>query len=544
MQTASEFTARDRKLIKRMASDRVFYQERCLFIRDEDGHIIPLRLNRAQRRVDAVRRRLRREGRAVRMIILKARRHGITTQQQADSFHLVSTHTNRQAVTLAHTADATEKIFRIPDTFYEELHPSLRPARLTERNKRNLNYPGMRSLFYIGTAGGRGFGRSDTLQRVHWSEVAWSSGDSIAQKALLVGLTEACRTGEIVLESTANGAAGLFHDFYKRAKEGRGSWEPIFIPWWDDIRNRIHLEVDVTHELVKAYTDEEKDLVRRHGLTPEQIAWRRAKQEEPEYEGDLFFQEYAEDDVTCFLVSGTTWFDMSIIRALQKSVPKPIATRRAGEMEIYEPVLDGHGYVIGCDVGEGLPNSHYSVAAVMDRVSMKQCARLRCRMDPTEFGHAVAALASEYNMALIGVERNNHGHSVLNTLTNTVRYPRIYRHRDYDAQAGTTLKLGWETNPKTKPIMIPDIRTATQKGHMEVRSRSFLDECTTYVHLGDGKYGPQDEATCYDDEIMAWAIAVQIRNSGQSELATPLDQKSLSQYGEQRIYGAGEEKIY
>lgn len=535
------YTTKDRAQLRKLAQDRVLYQEKCLSIRAEDGRVLPFLHNPAQKMVTSVRRRLQSEGRQVRLIILKARRHGITTQQQADSFHMIATQPFRRAVTLAHTDLATEEIFSISDFFHESLHEGFRPHRLTQRNKRNLNYPKMRSMFYIGTAGGRGFGRSDTFHRVHWSEVAWSAGNSTTQKNLLVGLTEAGRAGEIVLESTPNGSGGLFHEIWKRAKQGRGSWTPIFLPWWYDPRNWVVLEEEEAHELVRSYTDEEKNLIERVSndgtpLQPEQMAWRRAKRAEPEYEGDLFFQEYAEDDVTCFLISGTTWFDMSIIRKLLDRVPPPESVRRGGEIEIYENVKPGYAYTIGCDVGEGLPNSHFSVAMILERESMKQVARLRCRMDPTEFGHQVAALGHEYNTALVGIEKNNHGHSVLNTLSNTVHYPNIYRHRDYDVTAGTTMKLGYETTKKTKPILIQDLREAIHKGHMEVRSRTLLEECTTYVHLGDAKYGTKNEEDT-DDEIMATAIAIQIRKSGQDDLASPLDQDQISEFGTERLYG-------
>ena len=35
---------------------------------------------------------------------------------------------------------------------------------------------------------------------------------------------------------------------------------------------------------------------------------------------------------------------------------------------------------------------------------------------------------------MIGPERNNHGHSVLNTLINQVAYDNLYYHVDYDSK--------------------------------------------------------------------------------------------------------------
>jgi hypothetical protein len=39
---------------------------------------------------------------------------------------------------------------------------------------------------------------------------------------------------EIVLESTANGLGGEFHERWQQAESGQGDYEAIFIPWfWD-----------------------------------------------------------------------------------------------------------------------------------------------------------------------------------------------------------------------------------------------------------------------------------------------------------------------
>src|SRR3546814_3779344 len=40
--------------------------------------------------------------------------------------------------------------------------------RLTASNKRDINLPRLRSYYSIGTAGSKGFGRGDTLNKAHW----------------------------------------------------------------------------------------------------------------------------------------------------------------------------------------------------------------------------------------------------------------------------------------------------------------------------------------------------------------------------------------
>lgn len=503
--------------LRRLIKDPYRFIPSQLFIRDMSGRVVRFKPNLVQRRLWAIKKRIRSEGRLVRVIVLKARRHGITTSEQGESYALVATTPNKNALTLAHNSDSTIKIFRIAELYHQRLNRALRPERLTKSNKREINYPGMNSLFYIGTAGGD-VGRSDTLQRVHWSEVAWSPGDLMAQTQLFAGLSEAAREGEIVLESTPKGAGGFFHQTWKQAKEPGSSWDAIFIPWWEDTRNSEAVTKEQAAEIATSLTDEEKDLVKRHCLEPHQIAWRRRKKAEPEMQRGMFEQEYAEDDITCFLVSGTHWFDMMRVRDLLQECPEPIEIRRDGEIQIFARPVKGRAYVIGADVGEGLPNSDFSTGGVLDVMSGEQMASLRARWDPEEHAHQLAKIGKEYGYPLIGVERNNHGHACILALREQERYPRIYRHREYDAarRKGGAMKLGFPTIAATRTPMLHALRIAVEDGGMVIRDREFLNETTTFVKHADAKYGAENEGEDHDDLIFAWGIAWRIRDSRQA----------------------------
>jgi hypothetical protein len=118
-------------------------------------------------------------------------------------------------------------------------------------------------------------------------------------------------------------------------------------------------------------------------------------------------------------------------------------------------------------------------------------------------------LCESYNNAVLAVERNNHGHTVLNVLKHQLCCPNLYEHRDYDAKRGIRSKLGWDTNVKSKPIMIDEIVRGIEDGHVTVWSRELLSECMTYVRNDRGGTGA--ESGCHDDRVMAMAIALQAR---------------------------------
>lgn len=489
-----------------------------LSIRSERGRRIRFKPNRVQAHILAVRQKLLDEGKPVRLIVLKARRHGVTTLAQALGYCKVWLHKNQQVTTLAHTRESSETIFRIGDYFHQNLPGNVRPKRLTARSKRTIDYPGLNSLYYVGTAGGRGPGRGDTLQFVHWSEVAKSAGDVDEQQDILAGLVEAAREGEVILESTAQGRTGLFYELWQEAQDPASDWVPLFFPWWMDDRNTLRISGDSLREQTASLTGEEYMLVAQHALAPDQIAWRRWKKAQPEMRRGMFDQEYAESPATCFLASGTTFFDVEILLDLRGKCED-----RRDQLVFFEEPKSDHDYVVGADVGEGVPDGSRSVGGVLDAATGAQVAVLSGRWRPHDFARRLVDLGRKYNEAMIAVERNNHGHSVLNTLQNQLVYPYIYRHREYDRLSKShIMKVGYPTNVSTREILIDGVREATEEHLMGVRDMRFVDECLDFTLSRAGKY---EAATGHDDHIFAWAIAWQARRQ-----LIPVDMSGLDDH--------------
>lgn len=176
------------------------YIESCLKIRTKSGAVVPFRLNAAQQKLYAVAKRQQDEGKPVRIIILKARQLGFSTLTEALLFHACATRANVNALVVAHREDATANLFRMSKLFYDELPAPVKPMLRTS-NAQELVFenpsrasrgalPGLRSRFRCATAGGRGIGRSDTLQCVHLSEYAfWPEGGE-SKAATLAGILQ------------------------------------------------------------------------------------------------------------------------------------------------------------------------------------------------------------------------------------------------------------------------------------------------------------------------------------------------------------------
>ena len=141
---------------------------------DEGALIVPFDVSELQRKYLAIKRAAKRRG-YKKFLLLKYRRGGFTTIEQGLSYQLTACRRHAQTVTLAHTSESTRRIFRIAKKYHEE-DPSA-PELKGVGNATTLEFPEVDSLFFIGTAGSTGFGRGDTLQRVHGSEVSkWCPG--------------------------------------------------------------------------------------------------------------------------------------------------------------------------------------------------------------------------------------------------------------------------------------------------------------------------------------------------------------------------------
>lgn len=291
-----------------------------LKIRVKKGGVRYLKLNRAQREYS------RRCGK--RNIVLKARQVGITTYIAARLFIQTITQPGTLTVQVAHSEESAQAIFNIVHRFWENLPNSrLRSGALikSRSNVRQIVFPRLDSEYRVETAD-ENAGRGMTIHNLHCSEVSrWARGGEDTLASLRAAVVP---EGEIVLESTPNGAAGLFYEEWSKAEE-RG-FVRHFFPWWYE----ASYKEDVTKKKLGAMTDEEKELVKLHGLTEEQIAWRRTRWRIMRGQAA---QEYAEDFVSCFLASGECVFDMEAILQTSAQVGPVVESSDNGRLQIWFP---------------------------------------------------------------------------------------------------------------------------------------------------------------------------------------------------------------
>lgn len=283
--------------------DFVYFSDNFFKIRTKDGRIEPFVLNRAQLYVhDRLEAQLKETGR-VRALILKGRQQGCSTYVQARYFQRTVTHKGIKTFILTHDSSATKNLFDMTRRFYLNIPTGVIP-RANRDSQKELKFDTLDSGYAVGTAGSKGTGRSQTIQLLHGSEVAfWENAQEHAQ-----GLMQAVGDqpgSEIILESTANGIGNYFHSMWISAEQGKSGYQAIFIPWYWQPEYRAFY--NQSNDEIKL-NDEEQELLDRHkdnGMTHEHIYWRRFKISQFSSDYDLgkklFNQEYPTTALDAFL---------------------------------------------------------------------------------------------------------------------------------------------------------------------------------------------------------------------------------------------------
>jgi hypothetical protein len=451
-----------------------------LWIVSKKRRLCHLSLNQAQREVDLKASK--------RNIILKARQMGITTYVAARFFLRTITQPGTLSVQVAHDQDSAEQIFRIVHRFLENLPPDWRRSGLktSRANVRQIIFPKLDSEYRVESAADRCAGRGLTIQNLHCSEVArWPHDVAETLAALRAAVPP---DGEIFLESTPSGAGGTFYEEWQSAPE-TGYAQHFFPWWWEESYKR---QVEVVN-----FTDEELELMTKHGLDAGQIAFRREMRSQFR---NRFLEEYAENAETCFLSSGNCMFDCEKLEKQIKEAPEYIEAAENGRLQTFLPPVTGKDYIIGVDPAGGGASGDYACAQVIERIRGTQCAELLGHYSPAELGARVATLARKYNHALVAVERNGLGESVIQYLTMLEGYSHLYPVGE---------RAGWVTSRSTRPEMTALLDATLAASPQLFNSKRLLQDCRSFVRYKDGECAAASGA--HDDTVMAMAVALIVR---------------------------------
>ena len=486
-----------------------------LSIKTKAGELIPLVLNPIQKKIIAKIRELQAANKPIRIWILKARQEGVSTLIEAIIYAYTSQKQNINSLILADDLDGSNYLFNMSKLYHEQVASEFQ-HELQRSNEKKIEFANRHSQILVDTADNLEAGRKYTFQIVHLSELAFFRD----ARTLMIGLNQSVpelANTMIIGETTANGVGGYFWEQWQKAKRGETDWIPLFLAWFENPEYQSDTPAGFT------LSDEESAIQAKHSLTLRQMAWRRLTiKNKCEGSIDIFNQEYPATDEEAFLVSGHCRFNTQCLKDTRNTTvnegeksmledvygniivtPNPI-----GWLRSWKKIEMNDQFIIGADVAEGLEKGDYSTAEVLNLETLEQVAEIRCHLEPDVFAEELKRLGTFYHKAMIGVEANNHGFAVLQELKK--KYKNIYYMEIFEEATQTRKKKpGWHTNMKTKPLMVAEGDRIIREGLSVIHSPDLLSELMTFVRFSDGKTEAQEG--CFDDLVIAWLIALQIR---------------------------------
>lgn len=446
-----------------------------------------------------------------RNLVLKGRQQGLSKEIDADQLaDCMKKSTN--AVVISHEKEATRRLFAAVRYYVDNMEQ--KPA-VSIDSKSEMKFPKVGSTYFIGTAGQKAFGRGDTVDRAHLSEAAFYANLEV----ILAGIAEAAEYGQIDIETTPNGREH-FYDLWQKAKAGLSPYTCIFIPWFlhEEYTADQMTEKEVaglspavrslfeTPDADFEWTEEEKDLWKRvkHEwnieLTVGQIKWRRYKIWD---KGDLFFQEYPEDDESCFLQSGRSVFkkikvDPTLkipLDHVEKIKPEDLE-RLLGDKKkgtkpkmLYAAIDPAEGTVTGDAHAFSViePNSPYhpenGAVVIFELVSN----------EPIDiFATKVEKIMNVFDI-LLGIEHQGVGVAMGNKFK----------------QLGIPF-VEWNTTGTSRPILVTDLEEAYRKETLIETYVEAEGEARNMIYNSSNK--PEHPSGKHDDRVFSRGIALQMFN--------------------------------
>lgn len=470
-------------------------------IKTEDARLVPLRFRPVQSQL--FNKAEAQSFRGMRPFVLKNRKPGVTTFYELLYLDDSLFNKNRNTLIQAHRQDDLEKLFEIVRLAYEQCPESVKLAngrtwvkpRARTENKRELVFEGMHSKIAVALSNIGG-----TNHNLHISEAASIEDADGRIRPTIETVPNREYGSNISVESTAKGVGGWFQETWEDIEAGESEFDGIFFAWFTSPKNRTATPSDFMP------TTEEKELAakvaERYGilLDMQQLNWWRGKKRGLKHLMDQQHPTFPED---AFMTSDNQAFTTE---AIARIVPRP-PLRIWKKVSIWREPVAGRRYVLFADPAEGAGKDN-SAIQVIDAVTFEQVAEYASNtIPPAKFARTINRVARHYNNAVAVVERNNHGHTVLDRLKDIYRNIFCMVHLDERTQRKTK-KMGWLTTGISRDAMLDDLDEGLSDGTVIVRSARLKSELQTFITDETGKR--QAKVGKKDDRVIALAGAVKV----------------------------------
>lgn len=352
--------ARDKVVEKfiriRQKHDYPFWAAMFAYIKRKGGGTdVLFRLNRPQRRLIKRLEKMRKAGKPIRLILLKARQWGGSTAIQIYMAWLQLVHeVGLNSLIIAHQGTGSDEIKDMFDRMIksypvEMLHelgdayaPN-EPKMVGVGKSGNIfRVPQRNCKIKIGTAERPNSCRGGDYNLVHLSEVAlWKETDGKKPEDIVRSACSGILLRPytmIVYESTPNGVGNFFHKEYLAAKKGLSQFEAMFVAWFEIEQYELPFEDEAAkyefakklfanrrNEEIKSDREEPGTylwMLWEKGATLEAIHWYVSERSKYTNHGDMA-SEYPSDDIEAFTYSGRKVFSSEDVEQFRPACRAP-----------------------------------------------------------------------------------------------------------------------------------------------------------------------------------------------------------------------------
>lgn len=415
-------------------------------------------------------------------IVLKSRQMGISTLVAAYSLWLMIFHKDKNVLIISIKQDVSKEIVS-KVRFANDNLPAWMKVECKEDNRLSLKLVNGSQI--TATSSATSAGRSQALSLLILDEAAFiEKAEEIwaaAQPTLSTG-------GKSILLSTPNGVGNFFHKMWIQSEEGTNKFHPIKLPW------HLHPERDQNWR-------DEQDRVSEN------------------------LKKTAQELDCDFLSSGTTVIDLVLLDWFKKTYMKDPIEKRGINQDYwiwqYPLYTSDAGYIVAADVARG-DGADYSAFHVLNAKTMEQCAEYKGHISTKDFGNMLVSVATDYNNALLIVEREGPGWATLQQIIDR-GYPNTFygsadlRYVDVEQQMTNKyyteekkLVPGFATTLRTRPVIISNMCQYFVDKSISIYSKRFYSEIDVFIW----KNHKAQAADGYNDDlVMSLAIGLWVRDT-------------------------------
>ena len=340
----------------RQKHDDPFWAAMFAYIKRKGGGTdVLFRLNRPQRKLIKRLEKMRKAGKPIRLILLKARQWGGSTAIQIYMAWLQLVHeVGLNSLIIAHQGTGSDEIKdrfdRMIKSYPVEMLHELGDAYAPNEPKmvgvgksgNIFRVPQRNCKIKIGTAERPNSCRGGDYNLVHLSEVAlWKETDGKKPEDIVRSACSGILLRPytmIVYESTPNGVGNFFHKEYLAAKKGLSQFEAMFVAWFEIEQYELPFENEAEkyefakklfanrrNEEIKSDREEPGTYLWRlweKGATLEAIHWYVSERSKYTNHGDMA-SEYPSDDIEAFTYSGRKVFSSEDVEQFRPACRAP-----------------------------------------------------------------------------------------------------------------------------------------------------------------------------------------------------------------------------